>query len=295
MPSSARALAIGLAALSAMAASTAPAPARAAESYDNCAGFIDSLPATIASQGTWCLRKDLSTGMTSGIAIEVTTNNVTIDCNDFKIGGLAAGTGTETYGIYAFSRLNATVRNCNIRGFFRGIHLSGPGGGHLVEDNSLDGNTSYGMYVDGGGSTIRNNRVIDTGGSTIEFSSSAVGIYAEDGVDVINNTVNGVAPELANENATGILTSANGEGSVSGNRVRGLAPTGTGVPRGIHSSGSVRIMIRDNDVQGPGAGMAGGVGIRCFIDLGTARNNMVAGFATGITGCLSSSNVVNPN
>src|SRR5690606_14995164 len=65
-------------------------PARAADDYDACAGFIDSVPATITSQGVWCLRKDLSTAIASGSAITIATNNVTIDCNGFKLGGLAA-------------------------------------------------------------------------------------------------------------------------------------------------------------------------------------------------------------
>ena len=108
----------------------------AAESYDNCTGFIDTLPATISTQGTWCLRKDLGTAVTSGAAIAIATNNVTIDCNDFKLGGLAAGAGTLAYGIRAANRYNTTVRNCNIRGFFFGLQFWG--GGHTVEDNRFD-------------------------------------------------------------------------------------------------------------------------------------------------------------
>src|SRR5690606_9034000 len=73
-----------------------PSPARAAESYDSCAGYIDSLPATISQQGVWCLRKNLSTNISTGHAITIAANNVTIDCNDFKIGGLAAGNGSLT-------------------------------------------------------------------------------------------------------------------------------------------------------------------------------------------------------
>src|SRR5688500_982965 len=109
--------------------------ARAAESYDNCTGFIDSLPATISTQGTWCLRKDVSTSMTSGIAITVAANNVTVDCNDFKIGGLAAGNDSSAFGIFT-DRQNVTVRHCSIRGFFYGIYLIGAG--NLIEDNLLD-------------------------------------------------------------------------------------------------------------------------------------------------------------
>src|SRR5207342_2748301 len=97
-----------------------PGLAKAAESYDNCSGTIVSLPATISTQGTWCLKQDLATAITSGAAITINTNNVTIDCNNFKLGGLAAGLGTSAVGIYASGRQNTKVRHCNIRGFFNG-------------------------------------------------------------------------------------------------------------------------------------------------------------------------------
>src|SRR5690349_10351056 len=115
-----------------------PSPAHAAQSYDNCTGFIDSVPATVSTPGTWCLRHDANTAITSGTAITIATNNVTIDCNDFKLGGLAAGAGTATNGLYANTRFNVTVRHCNVRGFKYGIYFTN-GGGHLIEDNSLDG------------------------------------------------------------------------------------------------------------------------------------------------------------
>jgi hypothetical protein len=38
--------------LAAAGLSASPA-ARGAESYDNCTGFIDSVPATITTQGVW--------------------------------------------------------------------------------------------------------------------------------------------------------------------------------------------------------------------------------------------------
>src|SRR6185369_13051491 len=90
----------------------APSLVRAAESYDNCVGFVDSVPAVIATQGTWCLRHDLSTAITAGNAITIATNNVIIDCNDFKLGDLSAGAGTQAVGVQATDRLNTTVRHC---------------------------------------------------------------------------------------------------------------------------------------------------------------------------------------
>ena len=44
---------------------------------------ITSLPATITTRGVHCLTGDLSTSITSTKAIEIQTNNVTIDMNGF--------------------------------------------------------------------------------------------------------------------------------------------------------------------------------------------------------------------
>ena len=41
----------------------------------NCTA-ITSVPFTITVQGVYCLTEDLSTSMTSGVAIDVATNNV---------------------------------------------------------------------------------------------------------------------------------------------------------------------------------------------------------------------------
>ena len=167
----------------------APVTSHAAQSYDNCTGFITSLPATISTQGTWCLNADLATAITSGTAITVATNNVTIDCNDFRLGGLAAGLGTQANGIRANNRDNLTIRRCNIRGFFYGVWSDG-GSGHLIEDSRFDGNTYVGIFVDANASIIRRNIVRATGGSTL--SSDAFGISTSGSVDVLDNTINGV-------------------------------------------------------------------------------------------------------
>jgi len=55
----------------------ASSPAAAAESYDACVGFIDSVPAVITTQGIWCLRQDLDTSASSGHMIDIQANNVT--------------------------------------------------------------------------------------------------------------------------------------------------------------------------------------------------------------------------
>ncbi len=118
---------------------------------------IDTIPFIITVQGIYCLTGNLASGLTSGDMITVATNNVTIDMNGFKLGGLAAGAATFANGIFAFGRRNITIRNGSIRGFFRGILLQGnpaTSSGHLLEDLRLDGNTLIGARVEGTGNII---------------------------------------------------------------------------------------------------------------------------------------------
>src|SRR5437016_13634011 len=101
-----RRLFISIATLAAFAG--ASGPTAAAESYDSCFGFIDALPATITTQGTWCLRQNLDTSATSGNMLEIQTNNVTIDCNGFRLRGSGGGASTTTVAILASGRANLT-------------------------------------------------------------------------------------------------------------------------------------------------------------------------------------------
>ena len=201
-------------------------PARAAQSYDNCNNFIDTLPATISTQGVWCLRHDLATNIASGNAIEIAANNVTIDCNDFKIGGLAAGPASQAIGIDADARQNITIRHCNIRGFKYGINLTGAGAGHLVEDNRLDNNLYIGIYVGGDNNRVRRNAIYDTGGAPASPTSYAIFASAS----ITDNDIRGVIATATNANVTAIQ--AYGD-VASGNRISNLTPNGTGYAVGI--------------------------------------------------------------
>ena len=268
---------IFLLALAALAC--APGAAQAARSYDNCTGFIDSLPATITTQGTWCLRKDLSTAISSGETLVVATNNVTIDCNDFKIGNLAAGDATQAFGIRALDRSNVVVRHCNLRGFQNAIDLlavSG-GGNYVVEDNNVQSATSIAIHVVGDGSVIQRNSITRIGGSLAVYDAP-VGILTENTVDVLDNTISGVSGEWG---AQGIATSLNHGGSVSRNRVSNVQAFSGGMSAGIYNDTSGRMAIRDNHVSANGST----VGLFCFNNQGRARGNTIIGFATGMGGC----------
>ena len=256
-------------------------PAAAAESYDNCAGFITSLPASITSQGTWCLKSDLSTAITSGHAIVVNTNNVTIDCNGFKLRGQGAGAATTVEGVFAYARFNITLRHCDIRGFQYGAKLFGAGGGHVVEDNRFANNTNIGIHVEND-SVVRRNQVYGTGGSSI--ADAAIGIDVVGSVDVLDNTISGVtARSASNGDAVGVLTNSSPDASVSGNRIGALQSRGTGVAYGIRNVVSNRVVLRSNDLNAITG--VGGIGIYCSNGNAAARDNITHDFGTAISGC----------
>ncbi|HEY0661009.1 MAG TPA: right-handed parallel beta-helix repeat-containing protein [Lysobacter sp.] len=266
--------------------------AHAAESYDNCTGFIDTLPASISTQGTWCLRKHLYTSASSGPAISVLADNVTIDCNDYRLSGFGAGLATEAVGINTGpSRRNATVRQCRIQGFKYGVVLHG--GNHLVEDNRFEGNTYVGIYTNGEANVVRDNRVGDTGGR--QDAGTAIGISATGArAKVLDNTVSGVIADFKSGGAfpTGIYIDS---GLVSDNRVTGLAITGGGDIYGLLTG--IRMFVRgtarDNTVTQTyntnGFGIRGNSGSTSI-----CRDNDIQGFPylPGVDSCAPSGNAL---
>jgi hypothetical protein len=241
---------------------------------------ITSVPATISVQGIYCLTGNLATNLASVSAITITVNNVTIDLNGYKLGNLAAGAGTQSYGIFANQKKNITIRNGIIRGFLRGIFLGDTSpftasSGHLVEDIRADGNTSVGIWVQGTGNVIRNNQVVSTGGSTGQISAWGI-IAAGPGARVINNDITGTAAQ-SNGDSTGIILSPGSHNSVvEDNRVSDTSsPSGTST--GIMISSSNNAMVVDNRI----ATADNGVFLSGTVEY---RDNITSGVTTPYTG-----------
>lgn len=255
---------------------------RAAESLDGCTGFVDSLPATISAPGIWCLRTNLSTAITTGAAITVAANDVVVDCNEMKIGGMAAGPASMAVGILGERSSNVTVRHCSLRGFHTGINLTGPR--HLVEDNRLDQNLVAGISTTGSDHRVRRNVVLDTGGHVRE--AVAYGITAEADISdnlVANVFVSGPSPV----EVIGIKLKAYAL-EARGNTVRGVV--GARNTSGIAAVAFVPTWpatVVDNTVAG-NAGSAGGIGIRASGVVMACSRNVVSGYATAYSGCAQS-------
>ena len=255
------------------------APARA--ETINCTA-ITSLPYTISAQGVYCLTGHLSTGITSGNAITINTNNVVLDLNGFKIGGQSAGLGTGAYGIYANQRQNITIKNGTVRGFYEGIVLDdlspyGASQGHVIEDIRADQNTYIGMNIAGNGNIIRNNQVVATGGMTTPTFAVACGIEVQGpGAQVLNNMVTEVTAQGVGS-ATGIYVYGSNNGVVAGNRI-GNITSPSGATYGIHSVVGTNLIVSDNRLSGMQEG------ISFSSSTGKYFSNVTQGVGTPYTG-----------
>jgi hypothetical protein len=219
---------------------------------------ITALPATITVQGVYCFTGNLSTGITSGAAIDIQTNNVVLDLNGFKLGGLAAGLGTNAIGVYAADRQNITIRNGTIRGFRSGIVLDdfGASQGHVAEDLRADQNTWMGIDVEGDGVIVRNNQVVATGGSTVfGANADAYGFFVSgSGPRVLNNDVINTVKQGSGV-AWGIFLESSVTGGIAvNNRI-------TGADRGIEFQCCSTGKYRDNIAFGVTTPYTGGTDI----------------------------------
>jgi len=258
-----------------LVAAALAAPARAAQPYDSCTGYIESLPASITTQCTWCLRGHLYTSQASGAAISVLTDNVTIDCNHFRLSGYGAGVATDAIGITAgASRLNATIRRCRVQGFKYGTAMYGAG--HLIEDNRFDGNRYAGIFAAGEYPVIRGNAVMATGGRPNE--PAAFGIHANAvAARISGNTVHGVAPtpnDLGERFPRGIFAT----GVIEDNHVAGLHRGGNGHAWGIIGTG--RSVIRRNTLVQATATV--GIGILGSGAFAVCRDNDIINYQSGV-------------
>jgi len=246
---------------------------------------IDSIPIIITVQGIYCLKGNLATSLAVGNMIDVTVNNVTIDMNGFKLGGLGAGVDTLAHGIHALDRRNITIRNGSIRGFFRGIFLEGDAAtssGHLLEDLRLDGNRHAGAQVEGTGNIIRNNQVVNTG--KISISGVAIGIRISSSNDSVveGNVISGVfqAPGSGISGGIGVVNSSLIE--VRNNTI--LRIEGALFNQGISVGIATDVTIIGNRILNPNttgtigiADNSGATDINCI-------DNIIAGYTTPIEG-----------
>lgn len=241
---------------------------------------ITFLPIVINPSGVYCLKKDLKYNNTTGAAITVNGNNVTIDFNGFKLGGLGAGFQSEASGILGNGILNLTIRNGNIRGFYKGVNLTGSGNGHLIEDSIFDRSIRSAVYVEGTGITIRNNRIVNS------FNHNnyvyAIHVRFADGVRVLDNEIDGISGDDSGWVNVGIYVNGTNNAVISGNRITGMTDTPDYTNYGIYSDGSGTLI--DGNYVGNPAGLKGDLGVQA--NSGLCRNNVVQNYIDAQSSCV---------
>ena len=246
---------------------------------------ITSLPYVISNSGIYCLTDNLSTGITSGSAIDIQANNVTIDLNGWRLGGLPAGNGTQTIGINSLQRKNITIKNGTVRGFYWGILLNDSppyttSQGHVVENIRAEQNTFIGISVTGVGNIVRNNQIVDTADSIHNPSRYGLTIYGQ-GTRVLNNDIVGVAA-TGGGIAIGLFVESSNGAVIQRNRIHSITSE-TGGGRGINITSSNNIITVDNritDINNPGTDY----GIFYEGSTGKYMNNLTSNVETAFSG-----------
>jgi len=88
-------------------------------------------------------------------SVEITANNITLDCNGHNITGLKTG-----YGIFLMYKNNVIIKNCNVNQFSYGVFLaSGTSLSNVINNNISENYT--GMRICSFQSAIVNNKVLN--------------------------------------------------------------------------------------------------------------------------------------
>ncbi len=186
-------------------------------------------PKTISSSGSYYFTEDVST---SGVAITVNANDVTIDLAGFVLSG--PGGAVNSYGIYINGRSNVEIRNGTVRDFRYGtIEVSASGREHRVIDVRALSNGRYGIYLTGSDNLVKNCTASNNGNSA---TVDVYGIYAGSGSTVTGNTVRNNGISATGTVVYGIYA---GDGSmVSGNTANDNGNLATGTVYGIYADNS---------------------------------------------------------
>ena len=228
---------------------------------------ITSVPCTISASGSYYLTKNLNS---TGTAITVTADNVTIDLCGFTLTGPSSGV---SYGIYMNGRSNVEIRNGTICNFYGGIQEGSAinGIGHRVIGVRVIANSRYGIQLYGNGHEVRNCISRNNGaGATVD---PVYGIYVDSGCTVTGNTVynNG---NLATVSVTGIFA---GQGSTaSANNVSKNGASSSDWVWGILAGAGCAVIGNTVNSNGIGAsGTVSGIGLdgNNLVDQNIAYNN----------------------
>jgi len=126
---------------------------------------ITAVPATLSSNGRYCLTQDVAMGGTSGTAITIDADAVTLDLQGHTVRGNGAA-NVSTVGINVAGHKYFDIGNGSIAGFSRGVAVVADGATRsragVVHDLDVHRSFLYGLLIDCDGCSVRDNAVTDT-------------------------------------------------------------------------------------------------------------------------------------
>lgn len=131
---------------------------------DGDAFLITTLPHVIRRPGRYRLTSDLLMAEANGTAITIDANHVTIDFMGHVLRN-TAGSATCAIGIGGADLKNVALKHGTVSGFRYGVFLCS-GKRYRVETIRAEDNWHCGISVEGADCVIRDNAIINTGGST---------------------------------------------------------------------------------------------------------------------------------
>lgn len=209
---------------------------------------ITSVPITIEAEGIYCLMKNLDYSGTTGLAIDIEADNVTVDLNGWKLEGPAVTSLPNSSGIYAFDQQNVIVRNGTVKGFSSGVAILGPDSrGSIVEGIRAYQNAITGIRVDGAGNIVRQNQVFETGGIGTDTYATGISVTGSNN-QVLHNDISGMV-STGTASSAGLSVGLGSEGTlIEGNRISNVSGD-TLNNRGIIISSADNIMVIDNRIS----------------------------------------------
>lgn len=166
---------------------------------------IDKVPFTIQKRGSYCLAGDMT--LDDGpVGILVETDQVVIDLGGHRLQGNG---GEGTFGIR--SDRGVAVSNGTVSGFHIGV---AGGAGSVIENLRVEKSTRTGIVVNGDGSVVRNNAVMDARPIFEAYGIMAMGAQNR----ILDNTISEIKGD-ASERGFGIRVYTAGKNVIQGNRI----------------------------------------------------------------------------
>lgn len=162
----------------------------------DCDVTIADVPYSITQPGVYCMETDLAYAPSSGSAITISADSVTLDLRGHRL-WTPPGPNNSSIGVEAVAgSYRVTVRNGAVDGFKYGVMLRGPSVGAVVEHLRVAWSTAAGIYVGWGSqNVVRNCSVDSTGGSALVPVTAGIWLISTHST-VRDNTVTAVAPAL---------------------------------------------------------------------------------------------------